>query len=135
MEDKIIDFETAKMLKEMGYKMGSFTTYHEDGSRNTQYNNGKRVNGHPNMTNGFEAPTQSFLCKWLREKHNIHVYVISYDKYTKKGWFYNVEEIGGGDLIPCGDADTHDVALEEGIKAALTYIKTKHHEQANKDNN
>lgn len=79
MEDQLISFETAKLAKEKGFAIGSKFYYGGHG-----WNVGDLVQSGIttciNGTNGYfegvcEAPTQSLLQKWLREKYNLHIEV------------------------------------------------------------
>jgi len=68
MKDEIIEFKTAKLAKERGFKENSVYMVYNP--------NGKIINlFHPQLE-GFiatQAPTQSLLQRWLREVHNLHV--------------------------------------------------------------
>lgn len=85
--------------------------------------NGDRCFGCPKAKGYFEtfsAPTQSFLQKWLRETHKIHVQILPYNykylvsilKYGQNGSNPNFDN----------EFDTYEEALEGGLFKALELI-------------
>lgn len=70
-----------------------------------------------------EAPTQSLLQKWLREKHNIHIGVY----YNKNSCVWDVECWHVDDVEPFYygniEFNTYEEALENGLQEALKLIK------------
>lgn len=81
LEDKRVDFFTAKLAKEKGFK--GFTTgyYYKDEGEVVcnplycYYSDGLNDNSFDNSLS-CQAPTQSLLQKWLREVYNIHIELI-----------------------------------------------------------
>ncbi len=69
MQETLITFETAKLAKEKGFDLIVRSAYHYNGSNCIQITTKNSENL------GISAPTQSFLQKWLREVHNIEVFV------------------------------------------------------------
>lgn len=78
----------------------------------------------------WDAPTQSLLQRWLRETHNIHVFVASDYNYSlnKIIYYSRIREI---DLIEKevkeewgNSCNTYEEALEVGLLNALKSIKT-----------
>jgi hypothetical protein len=97
MEEQLIEFETAKLAAEKGLrrrgeliKEGQTLKINLDGIKcNTCFN----LQGNPTTPKyvhndqQYVRPTQSLLQKWLREKHDIEIYVrSSVDLYNKKNW-------------------------------------------------
>lgn len=79
MEDTIVTFETAKLAKEKGFKIPTRVMY-KGNKKSYGHNNEwgideKRLDGKFPYTNQqwYSIPTQSFLQKWLREEHGIHI--------------------------------------------------------------
>ena len=79
MEDTRITFETAKLAKEKGFKIPT-TVMYKGNEKSYGHNNEwgideKRLDGKFPYTNQqwYSIPTQSFLQKWLREEHGIHI--------------------------------------------------------------
>lgn len=124
MKDQLISFETAKLAKEKGYKG-------DTGKRGlniqlstlcyTIKENGYEE-GHLNHVGvGIAAPTQSLLQKWLREIHNIQVFVAwtglkSTNKYDVM-WFKDVPKTSFD-----ASYNTYEEALEAGLTEALKLI-------------
>ena len=92
MEEQIVSFKTAKIANKNGfgfiqsYGQGS-SLYNKNGKHTYYMNYGFMYSG---LYEGYiSAPTQGFLSKWLREKHNILVVPIygyhdnSIDSYIK----------------------------------------------------
>lgn len=110
MEDQRISFETAKLAKEKGFV--DFSKFPD------------------NIPNHI---TQSLLQKWLREKHNIIIYVLP--EYDKPKMYYracilvtNIEickrnnfrfEYYTNDF---GTSENHEESLEIGLQEALKLI-------------
>lgn len=69
MEEQLIIFETAKLAKQKGFirHKGERSMYGETGNLFTAVGPGY------DMQECSEAPTQSLLQRWLREKHKIHL--------------------------------------------------------------
>lgn len=76
MEDQRISYETAKLAKEKGFTT-PLTSYSE-----VFYSSEGKLRGAPYRVaieeDELEAPTQSLLQKWLREKHRIYVESLMY---------------------------------------------------------
>ena len=135
MEEQLISFETAKLAKEKGFKLGS----------------GWQIRSLFNIKDGetfcektIETPeyacercTQSLLQKWLREVHNCHVEVIFHspldDSYITKDnlrYCFEVNYYGKNFNIPFTDDEdysgydylTYEEALEKGLQEALKLI-------------
>lgn len=123
MEDTLISFETAKLAKEKGFNWKTYYYYNLDSKLNDESTILDRVNGMYNhkFQGGNSAPTQSFLQKWLREKHKIHVQILPYNhkylisllKYGQNGSNPNFDE----------EHSTYEEALEIGLQEALKLIK------------
>ena len=71
---------------------------------------------------GFSAPTQSLLQKWLREKHKIHLVITP----TIEGYFtcklLDIRLTPAREDVCSIDFDTYEQALEAGIQKALMSI-------------
>ncbi|ALN97320.1 hypothetical protein BOX09_gp77 [Flavobacterium phage Fpv1] len=108
--EELVSYLTAKLAKDKGFiqsvynqKLLGFTPTHPE------YINEE--------TNGIvSAPTQSLLCKWLRDIHNINIEIKTPD--GKKGvWLYKIHKIHG-----VGDYSKQDFAYqnyEQALEAAL----------------
>lgn len=83
MEDQLVNFETAKVAKEKGFKIKCDYGFNLQGleSYDTSID---RANGLL-----IDRPTQSLLQKWLREIHNIDVFAMSvrFTGYEEIGYY------------------------------------------------
>lgn len=75
MEERLVNFKTAELAKEKGFKIPVIHGYNSAGNIYIKCHQSKHYN---NVKGDFSAPTQSLLQKWLIENHNI---------YVKEEWF------------------------------------------------
>jgi len=119
---KRINFETAKLAKEAEYdKESSCAVYWKDGKldREEEYIF--------YATNAFPAPYQAEIQSWLRNEHNINIYVrtdysISSEKFYH---FYTIAYLKDCDYCEYkhGESvDTYEEAFEEGIVECLKIV-------------
>ena len=129
MTDQLISFETAKLAKEKGFGGKELTTdysYQSDKHILCRIpeNNKSVFNGDPmNPGNGYSAPTQSLLQKWLRETYFIHIVIQVFYSTIGKEWTFSVDIFYEGEKViklPC--EDTYEEALEIGEQEALKLI-------------
>lgn len=127
MEDTRVTFETAKLAKEKGFKIPT-TVMYKGNEKSYGHNNEwgideKRLDGKFPYTNQqwYSIPTQSFLQKWLREEHNIHL--IAYKNINIDGydWCY----ITTDGITNINSYKTYEEALEVGLQEALKLINNK----------
>lgn len=106
--------ELAKLVKEKGFKTQSITT----GYTFTYLLGGKNI-----MIN--ETCIYLFLCeiqKWLREVHNIYVYIIP-DRCWSYGLVYDVTVNEHKDKkCEMSSFESYEKALQEGLQEALKLI-------------
>lgn len=131
MQEQIISFATAKLANEKGfYLIQRYSSiarlYKSDGSGAYPVNGGWM---YPGLDKGYiSAPTQHFLQKWLRETHQIILWVapIKVSAADKSGFRYSwIISYGDDDRMdetPLGYLE-YEEALEEGLKEALKLIK------------
>lgn len=100
MEEKLISFKTAQLAKEKGCELSLYIPS-------------------DNIDGADILCTQSLLQKWLREKHNVHIWVfpLSLNNYQ-----YNYFKDGGYTFGVSGHT-TYEEALEIGLRQGLTLIK------------
>lgn len=140
MKEKIITFKTAKLAKEAGFKAETHHYYiHYD---DTPGNRGLCPNlvGKCYLINNpeildvgehsfnfltFQAPTQSLLQKWLREKENIHI-CIDVNPHNRTKWELKLFKIDTHKSIGYSSASykSYENALEKGLQFALISIIT-----------
>lgn len=117
MKEELIDFETAKLAKEKEFNVNTKTSYDLlTKSKLTLY----YVYGHYHCNDTCARPTQSLLQKWLREEHNIDIYV----KPSYGGYYcsleYDFSERSGSKILDL--ETTYEEALEKGLFEALELI-------------
>jgi hypothetical protein len=135
MNEELITFETAKLAKEKGFNWNTIHYFEEELITNVvrEYQSETGQPGYadpydwnlpdeynPDYTN-WSRPTQSLLQKWLREVHNIYIWVspiaVNDYKYTiLSGIFLKWEGEKFG-------LDTYESALEIALQKGLTLIK------------
>ena len=146
MQEQIITFETAKLVKEKGFNIPVIKYYTPKGYcsesegyqterlEESNWNNG--MGSYPTLSKDVccSAPTQSLLQKWLREVHQLYVEV-QVDQTTYPKFHFEVTRFIGNpkDLSEREwgweskyHAEylyrTYEEALEEGLQIALKLI-------------
>lgn len=112
MKEAYISYETAKIAKEKGFDINSGFWYTSNGTLRTGTGLGE-----------IQAPTQSLLTKYLREKHNIIVSIIPhfYGSYSSPTVKYRYKIMTHEDIT---EFDKYEDCLEMGLLEALNEIKT-----------
>lgn len=124
IEEQFVSFETAKMLKEAGFRELTKTHYSNRGqvwetALPADYNDDFNCNT-------CNRPTQALAARWLREVHHYAVcvwYSAEYEKwFYAHGNLYNMtfdEEYSMSDFI----YDSYEQALEAGLQEAIKLVK------------
>lgn len=129
MTEELVTLETAKLLKEKGFKEDVFTFYEVDCVEGDMilsetYDESENFN---EKNDCLSAPTQSLAQKWLRETKNIHICVYN----CACGYGYEISKADNGTHITSsvyegpndgGEWDTYEEALETGLQEALKLI-------------
>lgn len=129
IQEEFVTLETAKLLKEKGFKEDVFTFYEVDCVEGDMilsetYDESENFN---EKNDCLSAPTQSLAQKWLRETKNIHICVYN----CACGYGYEISKADNGTHITSsvyegpndgGEWDTYEEALEAGILEALKLI-------------
>jgi hypothetical protein len=122
MEEQLISLETAKFAKECGFNeivdiiyVISTTGFIKEQSYGKPYRRGDIT---------IARPTQSFLQKWLREKHKIHV---NLEYWTNQPIGNDVWESCYRPTVNCKTVNltvykTYEEALEIGLQTGLKLI-------------
>lgn len=117
MEEQLVSIEVARLLKEKGFCNGSTHYYSNLNSKQELHKNDNGavyINGME--LDYIEAPTQSLVQKWLRDKHGFFVLV----GLDHKGLYYHMYN---GKIEYKGDHYlSYESALEEGLLMALRYL-------------
>lgn len=131
MEDKLIEFETAKLAKLKGFSPATIFAFRQidNGPPSKMgYFDGGMMDWNDGMDseNGvwFSRPTQSLLQKWLRETHQIHLHI---EWYTDGKWEISLvtKDLDGAPIPPKeseGSYLTYEDALEVGLLHALELL-------------
>lgn len=119
MTEELVSFETAKLAKEKGFKHNS-KCY---GGNGEILENIENHNNNIMQRFRYAAPTQSLLQKWLRKKHNIHIWLIpsEIDKTYRAYVGYGIKL----DLLENSftqSFETYEETLEKGLQEALKLI-------------
>ena len=129
MTEEFVTLETAKLLKEKGFKEDVFTFYEVDCVEGDMilsetYDESENFN---EKNDCLSAPTQSLAQKWLRETKNIHICVYN----CACGYGYEISKADNGTHMASSvykgtndgeEWDSYEEALEAGIQEALKLI-------------
>lgn len=129
MTEEFVTLETAKLLKEKGFKEDVFTFYEVDCVEGDMilsetYDESENFN---EKNDCLSAPSQSLAQKWLRETKNIHICVYN----CACGYGYEISKADNGTHITSsvyegpndgGEWDIYKDALETGLQEALKLI-------------
>jgi hypothetical protein len=127
MKEVYIKYDTALLAREKGL---SFVL--DDGDNCMCYHIGDK-NWHfayhvhmlfPDKETHLFAPSQAFVAKWLREKHNIQVYCFSNTKNGKGRYRDYVVHVNEQSMNDARDEEfqTYEEAFEVGLQLALEMI-------------
>ena len=122
MQEKLVEFKTAKLAKEKGFNIicrNEYDTEFEIGE--LWHNEDFPFNV---FTEGTFAPTQSLLQRWLRDVHDIVVDApcIRFNSRKVKGYQYSMTFANYTSYHQLGNFNTYEEALEEGLLEALKLI-------------
>lgn len=130
MEEKVVNFETAKLVKEKGFSGFCNGYYYKDTGEceglYCYYSEGLMEIDYSDSL-CCQAPTQSLLQKWLRDNRDMWVTVL-FDGITYRVSIWGRYTPTDDEIIisPFEDPDnwltTYEQALEEGLKKALTLL-------------
>lgn len=151
-KEDFVSFEQAKRLKKVGFDWNCNHYIDERGkiSENTKddffcscYENLNDANfalhdKSGNLLDYCSAPTLAQVCKWLREKHNIHIQI---ESVIGKRWTYDVvdikpiQDISGEYISRMPERvgypviNTYEQAQSVGIDVALGMLENKNEQQ------
>lgn len=116
IEEQFVSFDTAKLLKEIGFNIPINACYSEDG--NSEYS--IFPNNFNKLQSKFSRPTQALAARWLRETHAIDIVIGVVDAR-----FYYVRFYQRSYLIDMNTIfkPTYEEALETGLREAIKLIK------------
>ncbi len=131
MEEELIKIETAKLAKEKGFDINTYSECWVKTLDGKVIHNSERedIPEHDRCEVLYMQPTQSLLQKWLRETYNIDVELFSVTHNNIKWWRVYVKI---GTSVQWNPAQLqnenqqykkYEIALEEGLQEALKLIK------------
>lgn len=138
MNEEIISFETAKMVKEKGFSGFYAYRYNPNGVLmerwfEVDFESEKETISITDIVNEEDiglsmgyipASTQSLVQKWLREIHKISIVIAPSIKGENK-WYYNITKLDNIEWISEPELQSHDSyesALEVAIQVCLKIV-------------
>lgn len=125
MQEQLITFETAKLVKEKSFDIPVDGRYYWDYKWKLSR---KGATQWKKDEDSYPAPTQSLLQKWIRESNRLYIEIyVSNDHINKKQGFQYlilkpdkmvIKHLKAGNIL----FNTYEEALEEGLKQALELI-------------
>lgn len=128
MEDILVGFETARLAKEKGFNIPTLYGCNERGELQEYITYASYAPGEPEIriedfinTWEYQLPTQSLLQRWLREVHDILVYV-----YPKSHHYFEYHIIRDDDhIISSVRSNNWEEILELGLQVGLKLTKNR----------
>lgn len=141
IREAYVSFETAKLLKEKGFKEKTIPFYQKDGKFCSRIGNVCQPcdwnNEYKNKYDFYSAPTQQMAMRWLREVHKIVICAeianendkgnTDYSNPDRWHWFFDLTNEKGvtvgvdGDYI-LSEYSSYEEACENAIQYCLTYL-------------
>lgn len=117
IEESYVSFDTAKMLKEVGFDEVCRSAYYATGNSSVMHERNSMLS--PSY---ISRPTQALAASWLREAHNIDVMV---DVYNRDYYVCNIYKNKHLMIIRNIVTSSFEEALEEGLCEAIKLIKKR----------
>ena len=106
-----VSFETAKLLKEKGFKSDDCHTAYDENGQFFWYGDYSK-----DRKGAVDAPTLQMAMKWLREVHNIFISIQQHMDMSYVWYVYN-------DGYPKGcDRESHNNTYEQACEIAIKYV-------------
>ena len=120
IEESFVSFDTAKLLKEVGFNVPCEKWYGESGF--FMSGNYKEC----------KCPTQALAARWLRDVHGIHIFSNYF--FEDGTWFYVIVDLKESDEVRAISPDirsyqSNEEALEAGLQEAIKLIKSNDYEE------
>ena len=127
IEEQLISFETAKLLKEKGFKEYRNNKSYSSKGKISDWEHYYDYNGKPETLGVYQdhiaAISQTFVQKWLREKHNIHIQIHHFTNQPMNGEMWeNCYQLFLNDEGKHPYYRTYEETLELGLFEALNLI-------------
>lgn len=120
INDEYVSFETAKMLKKVGFDWYTKNHYNQKGD--FRYSDNSKDWNAVEYLERYSAPTLSFAARWIREKYNFNISAL-WD--SEKCCYYEfVQKITDKDdhISSSGYYHTYEEAFEEAINVVLSSV-------------
>ncbi len=121
MELKLVSFELAKLLKEVGFdvKVLNFYDQNKEVSKST-YKDLCNWNDEVLRDSAYSAPQLELAKQWFREKHEIIIRPI--DEAHPKIWVFDIISKKGSFHYALTSYESYEEALEQGLIEAIKLI-------------
>lgn len=123
MKEELITFETAKLAKEKGFEQSKWDMAYSENNPLEPITEAMHIR----KGQRYSAPTQSLLQRWLREEHEIELYVKIDAILDSRKYSFVTFNCKNLDVLhlPLHNYvfDTYELALEKGLFEALKLIK------------
>lgn len=133
MEDGVVDFDIAILAKEKGFDIDCLYKHLNEDQIFKCIGTPWECQYDPPKENFINAPTQSLLQKWLREKHNIDIVIYPVELKTEtRNVFQKIQDKEYSYYISIGGIQqyfvykchsSYEEALEQGLLEGLKSIK------------
>lgn len=103
IEEQFVSFDTAKMLKEAGFKANCAFILDDNQER-------------------LYRPTQDLAARWIREEHHIFIMLTP----VIQGWMYDLFDLKKHQYILCNEdamTESYEAAFETALREAVKLIK------------
>jgi hypothetical protein len=126
--ERLISLETAKLAKEKGFNIPVLDCINEneeigDKEDFVLFNYNQFLSEKWSTQNLYSCPSQGLLQRWLREKHELFVFVNyrSFGVEECNGWYYHIGK--SPDHYSSDQFKTYEEAMEEGLIEGLKQIQ------------
>ena len=115
MEETLIGFETAKSANNKGFN--AECDYFYNRGSNYKLQNDSIIRTGDDLI--YEAPTQSLLQKWIREKHELSLEIFSLSYHNKIQFTFNLKKLNKYEIAILSKDNLHYNSHEEALEAGL----------------
>lgn len=123
IEESYVSFDTAKLLKEVGFDVPCRDFFTIEGDGNVVITEARSCRYHNSFEDCFiSRPTLALAARWLREEHNIFIQL----NPTFDGWLLDLFDLKKHQYILTNkdaNADSYETALEVGLQEAIKLMK------------
>ncbi len=124
MEDQVISFKTAKLLREIiDFPYNIPNWYSQLGTLNDSHTAGNEFH----LLKGIPAPTQTCLQRWFRENHDIHIVIDPWENEEGKTIYdwTTLSDLYEEEVEDDITFDSYEEALESALQECINLLKSK----------